>query len=126
MSLACDIERPGRPGAAGRWILRMTTNSSSARRAAWQWRHRCSAVYTADDLDDSAEELVPGSSMDLDRIRRAVREILLAVGEDPDREGLRETPDRVARMYAEVFQGLPRTRAFTSESFSRKSTTRWS
>ena len=44
--------------------------------------------------------------MDLDRIRRAVREILLAVGEDPDREGLAETPDRVARMYAEVFQGL--------------------
>src|SRR3954467_14977832 len=41
-----------------------------------------------------------------ERIRRAVREILLAVGEDPDREGLRETPDRVARMYAEVFQGL--------------------
>ena len=46
------------------------------------------------------------SRVDLDRIRRAVREILLAVGEDPDREGLRETPDRVARMYAEVFQGL--------------------
>ncbi len=46
------------------------------------------------------------SPMDLDRIRRAVREILLAVGEDPDREGLVETPDRVARMYAEVFQGL--------------------
>ena len=46
------------------------------------------------------------SSMDLERIRRAVREILLAVGEDPDREGLRETPDRVARMYAEVFEGL--------------------
>ena len=48
----------------------------------------------------------PAEAMDLDRIRRAVREILLAVGEDPDREGLRETPDRVARMYAEVFQGL--------------------
>jgi GTP cyclohydrolase IA len=47
-----------------------------------------------------------GATMDLDRIRRAVREILLAVGEDPDRPGLRETPDRVARMYAEVFQGL--------------------
>src|SRR5690348_11445943 len=44
--------------------------------------------------------------VDLDRIRRAVREILIAVGEDPDREGLRETPDRVARMYSEVFQGL--------------------
>jgi GTP cyclohydrolase I len=35
-----------------------------------------------------------------------VREILAAVGEDPDREGLRETPARVARMYAEVFSGL--------------------
>src|SRR6516165_11037218 len=44
--------------------------------------------------------------MDLDRIRRAVREILLAVGENPDRDGLRETPERVARMYAEVFEGL--------------------
>ena len=44
--------------------------------------------------------------VDLARIRRAVREILIAVGEDPDREGLLETPDRVARMYAEVFQGL--------------------
>ena len=41
-----------------------------------------------------------------ERIRAAVREILLAVGEDPDREGLRETPDRVARMYAELFAGL--------------------
>jgi len=40
------------------------------------------------------------------RIERAVREILLAVGEDPDREGLRETPRRVAEMYAEVFAGL--------------------
>jgi GTP cyclohydrolase I len=44
--------------------------------------------------------------VDRDRIRRAIREILIAVGEDPDREGLRETPDRVARMYAELFQGL--------------------
>ena len=48
----------------------------------------------------------PSSRVDLARIRRAVREILLAVGEDPDREGLLETPDRVARMYAEVFAGL--------------------
>ena len=44
--------------------------------------------------------------VDLARIRRAVREILSAVGEDPDREGLVETPDRVARMYAEIFSGL--------------------
>src|SRR5580692_4615845 len=40
------------------------------------------------------------------RIAAAVREILLAVGEDPDREGLRETPQRVARMYEELFAGL--------------------
>jgi len=44
--------------------------------------------------------------IDQERIRAAVREILLAVGEDPDREGLRETPERVARMYAEMFAGL--------------------
>ena len=44
--------------------------------------------------------------MDLERIERAVREILLAVGEDPEREGLEETPARVARMYAEIFSGL--------------------
>ncbi len=49
---------------------------------------------------------VADQSVDLNRIRRAVREILIAVGEDPDREGLVETPDRVARMYAEVFRGL--------------------
>lgn len=46
------------------------------------------------------------SRVDLERIAAAVREILLAVGEDPDREGLRQTPMRVARMYAEMFQGL--------------------
>jgi GTP cyclohydrolase I len=44
--------------------------------------------------------------VDQERIQAAVREILLAVGEDPDREGLRETPARVARMYAELFSGL--------------------
>lgn len=49
---------------------------------------------------------VNGETVDHDRIERAVREILLAVGEDPDREGLRETPGRVARMYAEMFAGL--------------------
>lgn len=44
--------------------------------------------------------------VDLPRIERAVKEILAAVGEDPDREGLLETPARVARMYAELFAGL--------------------
>ena len=46
------------------------------------------------------------SAVDQPRIVRAVREILAAVGEDPDREGLIETPARVARMYAEMFSGL--------------------
>ena len=53
---------------------------------------------------DEDIQLKPG--VDHDRIERAVREILLAVGDDPDREGLRETPARVARMYAEIFSGL--------------------
>ena len=44
--------------------------------------------------------------MDRERIERAVREILEAVGEDPNREGLLETPARVARMYEEIFSGL--------------------
>jgi len=45
-------------------------------------------------------------AVDQKRIRAAVREILLAIGENPDREGLKETPDRVARMYTEIFSGL--------------------
>ena len=44
--------------------------------------------------------------MDKQRIENAVREILLAIGEDPEREGLLETPARVARMYEEIFSGL--------------------
>ena len=44
--------------------------------------------------------------MDKARIEHAVREILLAIGENPDREGLQETPRRVANMYEEVFAGL--------------------
>jgi len=51
---------------------------------------------------------VPGSvaPVDLERIERAVREILHAIGEDPDRDGLLRTPARVAEMYAEVCAGL--------------------
>jgi GTP cyclohydrolase I len=44
--------------------------------------------------------------VDQQRIERAVREILEAIGEDPDRDGLLDTPRRVARMYAEIFSGL--------------------
>lgn len=57
----------------------------------------------AADIADSALISTP---IDFDRAQAAVRELLIAVGEDPDREGLRETPARVARAYAEVFAGL--------------------
>jgi GTP cyclohydrolase I len=53
----------------------------------------------------SSNELRP-LAVDHARLRRAVREMLAAIGEDPDREGLLDTPDRVARMYAEIFAGL--------------------
>jgi GTP cyclohydrolase I len=60
--------------------------------------------------------------VDVERIAKAVREILLAVGEDPDREGLKETPRRVARMYAELFSGLhddprPHLKKFFTEKY---------
>jgi GTP cyclohydrolase I len=59
--------------------------------------------------------------VDQARIKAAVREILLAVGEDPDREGLRETPARVARMYAELFSGLHAdARAHLRKTFTQK------
>ena len=45
-------------------------------------------------------------AIDKDAIREHVRGILAALGDDPDREGLKETPDRVARMYEEVFEGM--------------------
>ena len=49
---------------------------------------------------------LPPRPLDLPRIEAAVREILAAVGEDPDRDGLLDTPGRVARAYAESFAGL--------------------
>lgn len=52
------------------------------------------------------QESIPMEPVDLPRIASAVREILAAIGEDPDRDGLLDTPMRVARMYAEVFSGL--------------------
>jgi GTP cyclohydrolase I len=58
------------------------------------------------DVDDDIEPVPLPPEVDHERIQRAVREILLAVGEDPDRDGLLDTPARVARMYAEQFVGL--------------------
>ena len=50
--------------------------------------------------------LRPAPGVDQERAAAAVRELLIAVGEDPDRPGLKETPGRVARAYAETFAGL--------------------
>ena len=51
-------------------------------------------------------DTVPTGKVDQPRIAAAVREILSAIGEDPTRDGLLDTPDRVARMYAEIFAGI--------------------
>ncbi|MBQ0979435.1 GTP cyclohydrolase I FolE [Micromonospora zamorensis] len=73
-----------------------------------------SATEPDDELDFVAARLISGKltgrpvedAVDLGRIEKAVREILIAVGEDPDRDGLQQTPARVARAYAELFAGL--------------------
>jgi GTP cyclohydrolase I len=59
--------------------------------------------------------------VDRERIRAAVKEILLAIGEDPEREGLVDTPDRVARMYEEMFCGLAKDpRDLLQKKFTQK------
>ncbi|MFD4368880.1 GTP cyclohydrolase I FolE [Rhodococcus sp. NPDC058521] len=57
-------------------------------------------------LDTEPVALETGREFDQARAEAAVRELLLAVGEDPDRQGLRDTPARVARSYREIFAGL--------------------
>jgi GTP cyclohydrolase IA len=59
-----------------------------------------------DDASGPTPANLPAADVDVPRIERAVREILFAVGEDPDREGLLKTPNRVARAYAELMAGL--------------------
>ena len=66
---------------------------------------QCNAGSTDGEMDNEANGPVD-KYVDQPRIEHAVREILAAIGENPDREGLRETPARVARMYAELFGGL--------------------
>ena len=58
--------------------------------------------------DGVGNTLPPG--FDPDRVEAAIRELLIGIGEDPDREGLRQTPARVARACAEVFSGLGQDR----------------
>jgi GTP cyclohydrolase I len=59
-------------------------------------------------IQPDGRNLEKSKSINYERIKAAVHEILLAVGEDPAREGLRHTPDRIARMYGELFSGLHR------------------
>ncbi|MBR0365962.1 MAG: GTP cyclohydrolase I FolE, partial [Clostridia bacterium] len=56
---------------------------------------------------------------DQDRIKRAIRELIEAIGDDPEREGLKETPDRVARMYSEIFEGMRYTNDEIAQMFGK-------
>ncbi len=69
-------------------------------------RDACGDDRCVTDGDDQPAVPARSATVDFPRMERAVRELLAAVGEDPDREGLLETPARVARMYAELFSGL--------------------
>lgn len=57
--------------------------------------------------------------IDTKTIEKSIRDILIALGDDPDREGLRETPQRVAKMYEEVFAGMNYTNAEIAEMFNK-------
>ena len=58
-------------------------------------------------------------AIDKEAIREHIRGILIALGDDPDREGLKETPDRVARMYEEVFEGMNYSNHEIAEMFNK-------
>lgn len=66
-------------------------------------RHQC---FRSESGRSGNPEQTAAPEVDLNAIKSAVRTILRAVGEDPDRDGLLETPRRVAKMYAEMFGGL--------------------
>jgi GTP cyclohydrolase I len=69
-------------------------------------QHSDDVVSLIEDRSDNGRRATPGEGVDRDRIERAVRELLEAIGEDPGRDGLAGTPTRVANMYAEIFSGL--------------------
>jgi len=69
-------------------------------------REDINAADHGGDASDALPNDLPNAKVDIPRIERAVREILIAVGEDPDREGLVKTPNRVARAYGELMAGL--------------------
>ena len=58
-------------------------------------------------------------AIDAEAVKEHIRGILVALGDDPDREGLKETPDRVARMYQEVFEGMNYTNHEIAQMFAK-------
>lgn len=58
-------------------------------------------------------------AIDTNAIKEHIRGILIALGDDPDREGLKDTPDRVARMYSEVFEGMNYTNEEIAQMFDK-------
>ena len=85
--------------------------AGSLRRGGWVGGDCCGehvdpATASPGGAAPAASPSARAGGFDLPRIERAVREILLAIGEDPARDGIRDTPRRVAKAYAEVFAGL--------------------
>ena len=110
------MRRPDRDGQVG--VSRIVDGEIEARRngalllALDEAISRVPRGHDDHDIDDGdasdprpVADMAP-ANVDVQRIERAVREILLAVGEDPDREGLLKTPNRVARAYGELMAGL--------------------
>ena len=58
-------------------------------------------------------------AIDKEAIKEHIRGILVALGDDPNREGLKETPDRVAKMYEEVFEGMNYSNHEIAQMFSK-------
>ena len=58
-------------------------------------------------------------AIDREAIKKHIRGILIALGDDPDREGLKDTPERVAKMYEEVFEGMNYSNKEIAEMFNK-------
>ena len=107
LALAASSGLDGIPGPANGQVLGYGLDSGSPRAATERMaiNGQPAAEVHATGRGGAASRLGQ-PQVDQERIERAVREILLALGEDPDRDGLVDTPARVARMYAEQFAGL--------------------
>ncbi|MCU0689186.1 MAG: GTP cyclohydrolase I FolE [Phycisphaerales bacterium] len=86
-----------------------STGLATARRASSCGCGDEDCEATAAESRLPVEVLAPGKRIDTGRIEKAVKEILIAIGEDPTRDGLLDTPKRVAKAYAEIFGGLHET-----------------